>query len=136
MGYLFNHFAGPVYKWTAAEWGIQRPEFAAMFCAVHLPEASASDVVTLTGIPKNSVSRAVARLAEMGLLEREVHESDARRAVLKLTRKGRQVFDRILPRFKERQDRMVAVLTAAEKAEFNRLLDKLVEREDDWAQDS
>ena len=135
VGYLFNHFAGPVYKWSAAEFGVQRPEFATLFCAAHLGDATATDVSLLTGIPKNSISRAVARLIGDGLIERSADRNDARRAHLSLTRKGRKVYEAILPRFKQRQDRMVAVLTAAERAEFDRLLDKLVERDDDWAQD-
>jgi DNA-binding MarR family transcriptional regulator len=135
VGYLFNHFAGPVYKWSAAEFGVQRPEFATLFCAAHLGEATATEVVSLTGIPKNCVSRAVARLIAEGLLQRSADESDGRRAILQLTARGREVYETILPRFKARQDRMVAVLTAAERAEFNRLLNKLVERDDDWAQD-
>lgn len=133
IGYLFNHFAGPVYKWTVAELGLRRPEFAVMFCAAHLDDAIASDVVSLTGIPKNSVSRAVAKLVSEGLLTSEAHATDGRRAILQLTAKGRKVYERVLPRFRERQQQMLSVLTSAEQAELNRLLNKLVEREDDWA---
>ena len=92
-------------------------------------------MVTLTGIPKNSVSRAVARLIDAGLLQRHADAADARRVILQLTRKGRKVYESILPRFVARQERMLAVLTPAELAEFDRLLDKLVERQDDWAED-
>jgi DNA-binding MarR family transcriptional regulator len=132
IGYLFNHFAGPVYKWTVAEMGLHRPEFAAMFCADHLEDA-ASDVVLLTGIPKNSVSRAVSKLIAEGLMATETDVTDGRRSFLRLTPKGQKIYASILPRFRERQEQMVSVLTAAERAEFNRLLNKLVERDDDWA---
>jgi MarR family transcriptional regulator, temperature-dependent positive regulator of motility len=135
IGYLFNHFAGPVYKWSSAELGLQRPEFATLFCAAHLGDITATDVVTLTGIPKNSVSRAVKKLVEERYLVSQADEADGRRAILKLTTAGQRVYERILPRFRERQERMMAVLSAAERAEFNRLLDKLVERDDDWAAD-
>jgi DNA-binding MarR family transcriptional regulator len=107
-----------------AEHGIQRPEFATLFCTAHLAGATASDVVALTGIPKNSISRAVARLAGDGLIEREQHEDD-----------GRKAYDALLPQFMARQERMLAVLSPAELKEFDRLLDKLVERDDDWATD-
>jgi DNA-binding MarR family transcriptional regulator len=134
VGYLFNHFAGPVYKWTSAHLGIQRPEFATLFCIAHLDCATASDVVELTGIPKNSVSRAVSRLQHLGLIRRAADEADGRRVVLTMTARGRRLYEQILPRFRERQEKMVAVLTAKERTEFNRLLNKLVERDDDWAQ--
>ena len=135
IGYLFNHYAGPVYKWSAAEFNLHRPEFATMFCAVHLDDALASDVVALSGIPKNSVSRAVARLIADGLMKREQHEQDGRKAILRLTKKGRRIYEEMLPRFVTRQERMLAVLDPAEIKEFDRLLDKLVERGDDWATD-
>ena len=75
----------------------------------------------------------MSKLVADGLLKSEVHESDGRRAVLKLTAKGRKVYDHILPRFRDRQEQMMAVLSATERAELSRLLNKLVEREDDWA---
>jgi DNA-binding MarR family transcriptional regulator len=133
IGYLFNHFSGPVYKWTAAELGLQRPEFATLFCAAHLGNATASDVVLLTGIPKNSVSRAVKKLQAEKLLLVQADAQDGRRVMLRLSAAGQRVYEQILPRFRERQDRMMAVLSATERAEFSRLLNKLVEREDDWA---
>ena len=136
IGYLFNHFAGPVYKASSAELGIQRPEFAALFCTAHLSAATATDVVTLTGIPKNSISRAVARLIGSGLLVRSAHKTDGRRAILEMTCDGRRIYESILPLFKARQDGMMDVLTVAERAEFSRLLNKLVERDDEWAQDT
>ncbi len=133
IGYLFNHFSGPVYKWTALELGIQRPEFATLFCIAHLEAPTASDVTELTGIPKNSVSRAVAKLIEQGHIRREVDDADGRRAFLSMTARGEKLYEKILPQFMERQERMLSVLTAAERVEFNRLLNKLVERDDDWA---
>ena len=133
IGYLFNHFAGPVYKWSSGELGIQRPEFATLFCACHLEAATASDVVALTGIPKNSVSRAVSNLEELGCIRRTDDTADRRRSILVMTPKGRKVFEKVLPRFVARQERMLSVLSPAELREFDRLLHKLVERGDDWA---
>jgi MarR family transcriptional regulator, temperature-dependent positive regulator of motility len=134
IGYLFNQFSGPVYQWTTAELGLQRPEFAVLFCIAHLPETTASDVAQLTGIPKNSVSRAVNKLLQLDLIGRTTDSQDARRALLHLTPAGQAQYAQILPKFKDRQQRMVSVLSATERAEFNRLLNKLVERGDDWVQ--
>lgn len=134
IGYLFNHFSGPVYKWSASEFGLLRPEFATLFCAAHLGSATAGDVIMLTGIPRNSVSRAAAKLVELGLLKSRADPADGRRINLMLTTLGRERYDAILPRFRERQERMLAPLSTTERNEFNRLLNKLVERDDDWAQ--
>ncbi len=136
IGYLFNHFANSVYRWTTQEMGLQRPEFALLFCVAALGKATATDVVTLTGTPKNSVSRAVSKLLAEGMLRRDADESDARRAILTLTPAGRRIYEKILPRFRDRQERMISVLSASERAELSRLLNKLVERDDDWAQET
>lgn len=133
IGYLFNHFSGPVYAWTGADLGIQRPEFATLFCISHLKTPTATDVVELTGIPKNSVSRAVSRLLARKLIRRTTDRNDGRRSFLAMTAAGRRLYEQILPRFRERQQRMISVLDPSERAELNRLLNKLVEREDDWA---
>ena len=90
-------------------------------------------MVQLTGIPKNTISRAVAKLLAEGLIEREAHGADRRKALLRVTRAGRKAYQAMLPQFVERQERMLAVLDKAEVKELDRLLNKLVERDDDWA---
>jgi DNA-binding MarR family transcriptional regulator len=60
----------------------------------HRQGASPSEVVAALGRPRSTVSRGVARLLEEGLLERRPASGDRRRAVLSLTRLGRQVVGR------------------------------------------
>lgn len=134
IGYLFNQCSGPVYRWTESELGIQRAHFATLFCIDHLPRLTATDIVELTGIPKNSLSRAVAKLKHDGMIRTEIDREDGRRVILHLTPKGRRIYAQILPRFQERQQKMLATLTTAEQRTFNTLLTKLVDREDGWAQ--
>ncbi|MEO6566941.1 MAG: MarR family winged helix-turn-helix transcriptional regulator [Casimicrobiaceae bacterium] len=134
IGYLFNQFSGPVYKRTEDELGIQRPQFATLFCVAHLPGLSASDIVLLTGTPKNSVSRAVSMLRHEGMIRSVADPGDGRRAALHLTAKGRRVYAQILPLFQERQAKLLQVLTPSEQRTFDALLTKLVDRDDGWAQ--
>ncbi len=122
-----------MYRWSALELNLQRPEFATLFCCSHLDDCTATDVVQLTGIPKNTISRAVSKLLADGLIGREAHEADGRKAVLRLTKKGRKAYQAMLPQFVARQQRMLSVLDKQELQELARLLDKLVERSDDWA---
>ena len=60
------------------------------------PGLSASEVVALTPMDKGLVSRAVKHLVEAGLIERRASDTDARRAHLHLSDKGRTEHARIL----------------------------------------
>jgi MarR family transcriptional regulator, temperature-dependent positive regulator of motility len=134
VGYLFNQATGPIYRETERKLGIARPQFASLFCIAHLGSSTASDIVQLTGIPKNSVSRAVKSLTDDELVTSTSDESDGRKAILTLTARGRKVFDRVHELFLERQQQMLAPLTGQERRELDRLLTKLVDREDGWAE--
>ena len=135
IGYLFNFFTGPVYKSVERDLGIIRPDFATMFCIAHLPIVTARDVSLLTGVPKNSVSRAVSKLVRRRMIKRTNDDADARRVILTLTPAGRTLYDSILRQFQDRETRMVKVLSAAEQRTLDHLLAKLVLRDDGWAED-
>jgi MarR family transcriptional regulator, temperature-dependent positive regulator of motility len=134
VGYLFNQGMGPVYKQTEREMDIARPQFASLFCICQLGRSTASDIVELTGIPKNSVSRAVQRLLNDGLIESNDDRSDGRRAILTITKAGQKVHDKVLAMLVARQKQMLAPLNAQERQELDRLLTKIVDRDDGWAQ--
>jgi MarR family transcriptional regulator, temperature-dependent positive regulator of motility len=130
IGYLSNYFSGPVYSVVEAEFGMRRPKFATLFCLAHLGTLAARDIGVLSGIPKNSLSRAVNELLREGRIKRAVDDADSRRGLLSLTREGRRIYEQILPMFLKRQAQMMAPLTPAERTQFDRLLAKLVLRDD------
>jgi hypothetical protein len=74
------------------------------------------------------VSRAVARLMELGWVARTANASDRREAPLALTASGCDVYARLVPVVLDYQDRLLACLTGSERRLLDRLLDKL-ERE-------
>ncbi len=134
IGYLSNYFSGPVYSLLEERYNIRRPKFATMFCLAHLERMSATEIGLLTGIPKNSLSRAVNELLAERRIRRDVDVHDNRRAVLALTAIGRKLYQEILPQFEARQAKMISVLNEEEVQALDRILTKLVHREDDWAE--
>ncbi len=132
VGYLSNYFSGPVYSVVEAEFGMRRPKFATLFCLAHLGELSAGDICLLSGIPKNSLSRAVNELLREERIRRVADRTDSRRSILSLTREGRKIYQLILPMFRKRQEAMMAPLSTREREQFDRLLAKLVLRDDGW----
>ena len=134
IGFLSNWFSGPVYSVIERRFGMRRPKFATLFCLSRIGPLSATDIVQLTGIPKNSLSRAIAELVTERRLLRAVDRADSRRAILSITAEGRRVVEQIEPLFEARQQVMISVLTPAEQRQLDRLLQKLVVRDDDWEQ--
>jgi DNA-binding MarR family transcriptional regulator len=132
VGYVSNFFSGPIYKLTEQDMGIRRPEFATLFCLHHLDTVSARDVCELTGIAKNTISRAVSRLHDEGYVISSKDPTDSRRSRLQMTSSGKKTYLRLLPLFETRQDAMLSTLTPAEREILLRLLDKLVMRSDHW----
>ncbi len=133
ISYLANFYTGSVYRQVQGKHGVARSEFVLVFCLRQLGELSAQQVCEITGRPKNSVSRAVNAMLERGYVARDTDPADARRGLLKLTRSGRELFDAVLPLFREREAAMLAPLNAREREALDRLLAKLVLRDDRWA---
>jgi MarR family transcriptional regulator, temperature-dependent positive regulator of motility len=132
VGYVSNFFSGPIYKLTEQDMGIRRPEFATLFCLHHLGTISARDICELTGIAKNTISRAVSRLNDEGYVISSKDPADSRRSHLQMTSSGKKTYLRLLPLFETRQDAMLSTLTPEERKILLRLLDKLVMRSDHW----
>jgi DNA-binding MarR family transcriptional regulator len=134
ISYLANFLVGPIYKEIAKTLGVSRSEFVVVFCLHHLGTLTAQDICAITGRPKNSISQAVGKLQRAGHVQRRTDPSDARRAPLVLTAKGRAMYERVIPLFRVREHKMLSVFSARERKQFDRLLEKVVLRDDDWAQ--
>src|SRR3546814_8539885 len=76
---------------------------------------SANGVAVRTAMDKVAVSRAVARLLERGLLEREVHGDDRRRSVLALSEAGYGIHDEVAPLAQAFEQKLLAGMEAPER---------------------
>jgi len=133
VSWLANFYSGPIYRRLEMERGLTRPEFVVLHCASHCPQVTARDIGLMTGLPKNSISRAVQRLLRDGRITRGTDAADSRALPLAVAAKGRALYDEMIEPFVAREDAMLAPLSRAERAEFDRLLGKLTARSDDWA---
>ena len=89
------------------------------------PGLSASDVAQRTAMDKVAVSRAVASLIEAGRVEREVNEQDRRRAVLRLTPAGQQIYAEVVPLALAHERALLAPLSADERTQLDSLLRRI-----------
>lgn len=132
VNFLANFFTGPVYRQLDEQFALTRPEFVILYCLKNKPGLVARDVCLVTGLPKNSISRAVSELLGKGLIERTRGQKDKRAKPLSLTEQGQAILKEILPIFGIRQKSMRAALTDDEQSEFDRLILKIVYAMPDW----
>ena len=134
ISYLANHLVGPVYAGIERDVGLTRPEFLVLFVLSQQDGLTASEIVGLSGLPKNSISRGLQLAEGKGLLRRAPDPNDGRRAFLYILPAGRELCRSLVPRFTDREARLLAPLSQRERAQLSGLLQKLVAGSDDWAQ--
>ncbi|MGB3627399.1 MAG: MarR family transcriptional regulator [Henriciella sp.] len=86
---------------------------------------TATQVATQTLMDKPAVSRATASLLERGLISRKSDTSDRRKAALRLTKKGRTIYDAIIPRALAYERALLSGLSTEDAETLHRLLTRL-----------
>lgn len=89
---------------------------------------SLRDVARRGAIDKAQVSRLLPGLIRRGYVARDAHPTDRRRASLRLTDAGLELYEQILVLGRRRQNWLVGALTEEERAMLVDSLDRLLER--------
>jgi DNA-binding MarR family transcriptional regulator len=80
---------------------------------------SASEIVERSSVTKVNVSRATKNLQKRGLLKRDINGSDKRRAALRLTAEGKEIYTTLVPLVTALEEELLEGLT---QEEFDTLL--------------
>jgi DNA-binding MarR family transcriptional regulator len=109
-----------------ARYGLDIPEWRVLATLGFRQEAcSAQYIAHCTRTHKSTISRAVTALMQRQLVERVENEADRREFRLRMTRKGRALYQELIPRLLRREQQILSCLSAPERREFARLLGKL-----------
>lgn len=133
IGYVLNFYREPSFRRIEMEYGITRPEIVTLIFLNFRDGVTASDICEFSGHLKANISRGIIALEKKKLLRRETDPADNRRQFLYITAAGRALYARYIPALREREEAMLACLTAAERRTFERLLDKLSAHVPHWA---
>jgi DNA-binding MarR family transcriptional regulator len=114
---LHDLYAGP-FDLAVTEWRV-------MAALGRFAPLTASEVGQRIVMDKVAVSRAVAGLTKRGLVERTADRADRRRALLRLSARGRGVHARIVPLALEYEARLYGALTPEERHQFDALISRL-----------
>ncbi len=125
MSYLTNVVTVGTYAQIRIDFGIIRAEYHLLMCLAHFPVLNAQEVSQITRRPRNSISRAVHGMLAEGYLERADDPDDGRQAVLTITDTGRALHAKVAARLLDRQEAVLAPLSATERRQLDALLQKL-----------
>lgn len=125
LSVLSNRVSGAISGEYHRRFGLAITEWRVMAVLGRFPGLSAREVTERTAMDKVAVSRAVARLLERGLIQREIHGDDRRRSVLTLSADGFRVYDEVAPMVLECERQLLSPLTDEEREQLDKLIDKL-----------
>ncbi|KAF0135026.1 MAG: putative transcriptional regulator [Xanthobacteraceae bacterium] len=126
FNYLALRYNQPLYGWVEERFGLSRPEFVILYSLGLMEGVTASEIASSTAFPKNTLSRAVNRLAKLGLVARGTDASDRRAQPLRLSASGRALLDEAMPRFVALEEDMLQPLSLVEREQLSTLMAKVV----------
>ncbi|GGA13663.1 MarR family winged helix-turn-helix transcriptional regulator [Neptunicoccus cionae] len=136
INYLSLLYNTPLYAWIQDTYGLKRHEYVVIYSLALADGGSARDISRTSGFPKNTLSRAVKRLEMMGLLEeRSKAPGGGRRQALRLSDKGRKLFNETVSVFESYEEKMLTPLSKGERQILFELMSKVVVGAEDWADD-
>ena len=138
--FRLNRLAAEVSSALSAEYqrryGLDIPEWRVLATLGFRRDAcSAQYIADCTRTHKSTISRAVTALTRRRLVERVENADDRREFRLRMTRKGRALYEELFPRLLRKEQDMLSCLSAQEHRDFVRLLGK-IERSLDLVQTS
>ena len=128
--FRLNRLAAEVSSALSAEYqvryGLDIPEWRVLATLGFRNEACSAQYIShCTRTHKSTISRAVTALMERHLVERVENEDDRREYQLRMTRRGKALYDELIPRLLRKEQEILACLSAQERKDFARLLGKI-----------
>ena len=131
LPYLINVLASRVSRSLGetygARFGITIAEWRVIAHLADRDRISVREIYEKVDLDKSKISRAATRLEAAGLIEKRVAAADRRLVELRLSRKGRRLFQQIEPLALDYEEGLLSVLEPGERAAFVGALDKLLE---------
>jgi DNA-binding MarR family transcriptional regulator len=130
LPYLLNVLASGASARLAAayqeKFGISIPEWRVIAHLAQYEKVSVREIYQRVDMDKSKVSRAAGRLEANGFIENRVNAEDRRLVELSLTRKGRKLFESIVPLALAYERELTAGLTEAEERQFRDIVSRLI----------
>jgi DNA-binding MarR family transcriptional regulator len=128
--FRLNRLAAEVSAALASDYreryGLDIPEWRVLATLGFRDEpCSAQYIAQCTRTHKSTISRAVTTLLERRLVERVENADDRREFRLRLSRKGKTLYEELIPRLQRKEREIMGCLSADERKTFDRLIGKI-----------
>lgn len=128
--FRLNRLAAEVSSALSSEYqeryGLDIPEWRVLATLGFRNDAcSAQYIAHCTRTHKSTISRAVTALMRRKLVERVENADDRREFALRMTRKGKALYEELIPRLLRREQEILSCLTTQERKDFAALLGKV-----------
>ena len=130
LSVLTNRISSLIARGYTERFGISIPQWRVIAVLGEQDGIPATEVARRTAMDKVAVSRAVAGLVKGGQVRRSASQEDGRVAQLRLTAKGRRIYEEITPLALDYEDAVLDPLSRAERATLDTVLSKLSARLD------
>jgi len=130
MPFRLNRLAAEVSAELSSEYqqryGLDIPEWRVLATLGFRDGAcSAQFIAHCTRTHKSTISRAVTSLMTRRLVERVENEDDRREFALRMTRKGKALYEELIPRLLRKEREILSCLSAQERKDFAYMLGKI-----------
>ena len=128
--FRLNRLAAEVSAALSSEYreryGLDIPEWRVLATLGFRDDACSAQYIShCTRTHKSTISRAVTALLQRRLVERLENADDRREFCLRLTRKGRALYEELIPRLERREQQILSCFSTRERRDFERLLGKI-----------
>ena len=130
MPFRLNRLAAEVSAALSVEYreryGLDIPEWRVLATLGFREAACTAQYISqCTRTHKSTISRAVTTLMRQQVIERVANADDRREFALQLTRKGRALYEELIPRLSRKEQEILSCLSARERKDFAALLGKI-----------
>lgn len=125
LSILSNKVSGIVAQTYRDKFALSITDWRIMAVLGEYPGISADEVSEKTQIEKSILSRAIKKLLQRKLIEREFDSNDRRRSILTLTETGLSVYDDIVPVSYEYEQMLLTCFSNKEWEQLSELIDRL-----------
>ena len=125
LSVLSNRVSSAIASEYSERFGLTIPEWRVMAVLGGSPGLSAREVADRTAMDKVQVSRAVARLLRAKRIEREADGEDGRVTRLRLSARGRAIYDEIVPLALGLEEVFLSALSPTDRRSLDSLMTKL-----------
>ena len=128
--FRLNRLAAEVSAALSGEYreryGLDIPEWRVLATLGFRNDAcSAQYIAHCTRTHKSTISRAVTALMKRQLVERVENEDDRREFRLRMTRQGKALYQKLIPRLLRKEQEILSCLSAQERRDFAHVLGKI-----------